>query len=39
MAPLEVNGEAWGLVEVYRREPNPFSAAELATARQLARVG
>ena len=39
MSPLEVNGEAWGLVEVYRSEPNAFSAADLATARQLARVG
>ena len=39
MSPLEVNGEAWGLVEVYRSEPTAFTAAELATARRLARVG
>jgi GAF domain-containing protein len=38
MLPLHVSGERWGLVEVYRREPQPFAAAALATASELARV-
>jgi transcriptional regulator with GAF, ATPase, and Fis domain len=39
MLPLHVAGERWGLVEVYRREPQPFAANAFATATELARVG
>jgi len=35
MLPLQVGGDAWGLVELYRRAPRPFSAREVETARGL----
>jgi GAF domain-containing protein len=35
MLPLELNGETWGLVEVYREEPRPFDAVEIRTALRL----
>jgi GAF domain-containing protein len=35
MLPLEVAGEAWGLVEIYRRAPRPFSSADVEGAREL----
>ncbi len=38
MLPLELNGNAWGLVEVYRRERRPFSEAEIRLAGELTRV-
>jgi GAF domain-containing protein len=38
MLPLELEGNAWGLVEVYRRERRAFSDAEIALARDLTRV-
>jgi GAF domain-containing protein len=38
MTPLELNGEAWGLVEVYRTEPRPFTEAEIRRALELSRV-
>ena len=38
MLPLELEGNAWGLVEVYRKERRAFSDAEIALARELTRV-
>lgn len=38
MFTLELNGAAWGLVEVYRKEPRAFSEAELRLASELIRV-
>ncbi len=32
MCPLELNGGPWGLVEVYRTEPLPFTEDDLRTA-------
>lgn len=40
MLPLELNGEVWGLVEVYREEPRPFGAVEIrAASLLLAQLG
>ena len=39
MLPLEVTGERWGLVEVYRRDVRPFDDADVSVARELARIG
>lgn len=38
MVPLEINGNAWGLVEVYRRDRRPFTAADVARAVELSRI-
>lgn len=38
MTPLELNGEAWGLVEVYRRTRRAFTEAEIRRALELSRV-
>ena len=38
MLPLELNGHAWGLVEVYRRESRAFSESEIQLAGELIRV-
>jgi GAF domain-containing protein len=35
MLPLELNGAAWGLVEVYRIERRPFTEAEIGRAAEL----
>ena len=35
MLPLEVDGDPWGLVELYRRAPQPFSSGDVARAREL----
>jgi GAF domain-containing protein len=32
MLPLELSGEPWGLVEVYRSAPQPFGAVEMRAA-------
>jgi transcriptional regulator with GAF, ATPase, and Fis domain len=38
MLPLEVVGERWGLIELYRRSADRFGAGEIAAAQSLARV-
>jgi GAF domain-containing protein len=38
MSPLELNGELWGLTEVYRNDRRPFTAADAELARELSRV-
>ena len=38
MLPLELNGEPWGLVEVYRRGTRPFTRDEVRRALELSRV-
>jgi transcriptional regulator with GAF, ATPase, and Fis domain len=38
MLALELEGNAWGLVEVYRKERRAFSAADVLLARELSRV-
>lgn len=38
MVPFELRGARWGLVEVYRRDVRPFTSAEVAAARRLARL-
>jgi GAF domain-containing protein len=38
MTPLELNGELWGLIEVYRLEPRPFTEEEIRRALELSRV-
>jgi transcriptional regulator with GAF, ATPase, and Fis domain len=38
MLPLEVVGERWGLIELYRRAAHRFDADEVAAAQALARV-
>jgi transcriptional regulator with GAF, ATPase, and Fis domain len=38
MLPLQLAGERWGLVEVYRRDVRPFGTAEVAVARELAQL-
>jgi GAF domain-containing protein len=38
MFTLELNGAAWGLVEVYRRERRAFSDADLRLAGELIHV-
>jgi GAF domain-containing protein len=38
MLPLEVNGERWGLVEVYRRDRRAFGGDEIRLAQKLSRL-
>ena len=38
MLPLDLNGIAWGLVEVYRVERRPFTEAEIRLAGELIHV-
>ena len=38
MLPLEINGNAWGLVEVYRTDRRPFTAADVARAVELCKI-
>jgi GAF domain-containing protein len=38
LAPLVVDGETWGLVEVYRIPARPFTEADVAAASELSRV-
>jgi GAF domain-containing protein len=38
MLPLELNGERWGLVEVYRRDRRPFDAEDIRLAQKLSRL-
>ena len=35
MLPLEIGGGSWGLVEVYRAEPRPFTADDLRVATEI----
>jgi len=35
MLPLDLNGTAWGLVEIYRVDRRPFGEAEIRRAREL----
>jgi GAF domain-containing protein len=35
MLPLDLNGAAWGLVEIYRVDRRPFSEAEIRRAGEL----
>jgi GAF domain-containing protein len=38
MTALELNGETWGLVEVYRTSRRPFTEAEIHRAVELSRL-
>jgi len=38
MAPLELNGAVWGLVELYRTDRRPFSEADVELVGELSRV-
>lgn len=38
MLPLEINGSTWGLVEVYRTDRRPFTAADVARAVELCKI-
>ena len=38
MLPLELEGNVWGLVEVYRKERRAFSEEDIRVARELTRV-
>jgi GAF domain-containing protein len=38
MLPLELDGNVWGLVEVYRKERRAFSEDDIRIARDLSRV-
>jgi GAF domain-containing protein len=38
MLPLEINGSTWGLVEVYRRDRRPFTAADVKRAVELSKI-
>jgi transcriptional regulator with GAF, ATPase, and Fis domain len=38
MVPLDVNGGVWGLVEVYRFEPVPFTGEQVDEATKLSRL-
>ena len=38
MVPLDVNGALWGLVEVYRFEPVPFTHEQVEQAARLSRL-
>jgi GAF domain-containing protein len=38
MLPLEINGTAWGLVEVYRMDRRAFTAADIARAVELCKI-
>jgi GAF domain-containing protein len=35
LMPLELNGAPWGLVEVYREQPRPFTDDEIQLAREI----
>ena len=35
MLPLEIGGSPWGLVEVYRAEPLPFTADDVRVATEI----
>jgi GAF domain-containing protein len=35
MLPLPIGGVTWGLVEVYRTEPRPFSADDVRVAGEI----
>lgn len=39
MLPLDLVGERWGLIELYRRAAAQFAPQEVAAAQSLARVG
>jgi GAF domain-containing protein len=44
MLPLELHGGPWGLIEVYREQPTPFTDADMALLQEIvvrtaARVG
>jgi GAF domain-containing protein len=38
MLPLELDGNAWGLVEIYRKDRRAFSEEDIRVARELTRV-
>lgn len=38
MLPLDLNGAAWGLIEVYREQPLAFSETDVRRAVELSRV-
>jgi transcriptional regulator with GAF, ATPase, and Fis domain len=38
MVPLDVHGAVWGLVEVYRLEPVPFTGEQVEQATRLSRL-
>jgi GAF domain-containing protein len=38
MTPLLVNGDTWGLVEIYRIEPRAFGDADVQAAAELSRL-
>ena len=38
MVPLDVNGVTWGLVEVYRFDPVPFTTEQVEQAARLSRL-
>ena len=38
MAPLELNGAVWGLVELYRTDRRPFTEADIELVGELSRV-
>ena len=38
MLPLEINGRVWGLVEVYRVDRRPFTAADVKRAVELCKI-
>jgi transcriptional regulator with GAF, ATPase, and Fis domain len=38
MLPIDVVGERWGLIELYRRAAHRFDADEVAAAQALARI-
>jgi GAF domain-containing protein len=38
MTPLELNGELWGLVEVYRVARRPFTEPQISRALELGRL-
>jgi GAF domain-containing protein len=38
MVPLLVNGGTWGLAEIYRLDPRPFTSEEIEEATRLSRV-
>jgi GAF domain-containing protein len=38
MLPLEINGHVWGLVEVYRTDCRPFTAADVKRAGELCKI-
>jgi transcriptional regulator with GAF, ATPase, and Fis domain len=38
MVPLDINGAVWGLVEVYRLDPVPFTEEQVEQATRLSRL-